>query len=520
MIPLYSTKQIREVDEYAIKKIGIPGLVLMENVSREIFEKVNERIEHLLSPTIGFVCGKGNNGGDGFATARHFSNAGYKVAIVFLGNEKEMSEDCRFNFSVLKKLSVTNNKIEFKKYISHSSLIVLKGCDIIFDALLGSGTQGSLREPYPSIINYLNKLKTFKVAIDIPTGLNADTGYSELSFNADLTVTLGELKKGLFFSDGYMHAGEVEKGGIGIPESFYERFSPTEFLIEPEDALFGLPVKEKNIHKYSAGKVLTIAGSGSLPGAAVLTSTSALKIGAGASILCFPKSVRELVHKRLGEVVVNAYEDSGKEYFSEENVVDIKERIKWADVVAIGPGLGRNKETQRAVFSLLKKYKPEKTVIDADAVFALGQGRYKKLNLKNCVLTPHHAEFSSLINISTSELQKDILKYGKSFVKRTGAYLVLKGAPTIIFTPSGDALINTTGNPALAKYGTGDVLTGFLAGILSQQKDIEKSIVTAVYIHSLAADLLAARRTKLDILATDIQNYIPQTIKFMENSIV
>ncbi|MCW8824104.1 MAG: NAD(P)H-hydrate dehydratase, partial [Ignavibacteriaceae bacterium] len=192
----------------------------------------------------------------------------------------------------------------------------------------------------------------------------------------------------------------------------------------------------------------------------------------------------------------------------------------WADVVAIGPGLGRNKETQKAVLLLLEKYKPKKTVIDADAVFALGNGKYKKLDLKNCVLTPHHAEFSSLIGISISELQKDILKYGKAFVKKTGAYLVLKGAPTIIFNPEGEALINTTGNPALAKFGTGDVLTGLLAGLLSQQTDIEKSIVTGVYLHSLAADLLVAKRTMLDILASDIQNYIPQTIKFLENSIV
>ncbi|MCW8960565.1 MAG: NAD(P)H-hydrate dehydratase, partial [Ignavibacteriaceae bacterium] len=387
-------------------------------------------------------------------------------------------------------------------------------------ALLGSGTKGSLSEPYPSIINYLNKLNVIKVAIDIPTGLNADTGFAEIAYNADLTITLGELKKGLFFGDGYVNAGEVEKGGIGIPDFLFDRFTPTEFLIEPEDALLGLPVKTKNIHKYSAGKVLTIAGSGSLPGAAVLTSTSALKIGAGASILAFSKSVRELVHKKLGEVVVKAYEDSGKEYFSEENLDELKERIKWADVVAIGPGLGRNKETQKAVLLLLEKYKPKKTVIDADAVFALGNGKYKKLDLKNCVLTPHHAEFSSLIGISISELQKDILKYGKAFVKKTGAYLVLKGAPTIIFNPEGEALINTTGNPALAKFGTGDVLTGLLAGLLSQQTDIEKSIVTGVYLHSLAADLLVAKRTMLDILASDIQNYIPQTIKFLENSIV
>ncbi len=520
MIPLYSTKQIREVDEYAINKLGMPGIMLMENASREIFQIINERIDHLISPKIGFVCGKGNNGGDGFATARHFSNAGYEVVVVYLGNEKEMSEDCRLNFVTLKKLSSFNKKITLKKYASISSLNSLKGCKVICDALLGSGTKGALREPYLSIIKYLNKLKSLKVAIDIPTGLNTDTGYSENSFNADLTVTLGELKKGLFFGDGYFYTNEVEKGGIGIPDSLFDKFSPTEFLIEPEDALLALPVKAKNIHKYSAGKVLTIAGSGLLPGAAVLTSTSALKIGAGASILCFPKSIRELVHKKLNEVVVKNYEDFGREYLTEKNIDELSEKIKWTDVVAIGPGLGREKETQKAVLFIIKKFRSKLKVIDADGIFALGQGRYKKLDLKNSVLTPHHAEFATLIEISNSELKKDILRYGKAFVKKTGAYLVLKGAPTIVFTPEGDALINTTGNPSLAKFGTGDVLTGFIAGLLAQQKNVENAIVTAVYLHSIAADILAQKRTKLDILATDIQNYIPQTIKFLTSSLV
>ena len=520
MIPLYSTKQIRQVDEYAINKLSIPGIVLMENASREIFRKITERIKHLDSPSIGFVCGKGNNGGDGFAAARHFSNASYEVVVIYIGSENEFSEDARFNFRVLNKLSAHNKKIKLLKYTSVSALSPLKKCEIIFDALLGSGTQGSLRKPYLSIVSYLNKLKSIKVAIDIPTGLNADNGFSEDAFDADFTVTLGQLKKGLFFGDGYIYSGEVEKGGIGIPESLFDKFTPTEYLIEPEDALFGLPVKAKNLHKYSAGKVLSIAGSGSLPGAAVLTATSALKIGAGASILCFPKSVRELVHKKLGEVVVKTYEDTGKEYFTERNVKELQEKIRWADVVAIGPGLGREKDTQKAVLSLLKKYNPKKVVIDADGVFALGQGRYKRLNLKNTVLTPHHAEFAALIGISNAELKKDILKYGKTFVKTTHAFLVLKDAPTIIFTPEGDALINTTGNPALAKFGTGDVLTGFIAGMLSQQNDTEKAVITAVYLHSLAADILVEKRSKLDILASDIQNYIPQTIKFLVNSIV
>lgn len=520
MIPLFSTKQIRQIDEIAINKLGIPGIVLMENASKEIFQKVQNKIEHLSSPRIGFVCGKGNNGGDGFAAARHFSNAGYKVSVVYLGSEREMSDDCSFNFNVLKKLSLSNKQISLRKYTSTASLNTLRNCKIICDALLGSGMKGSLREPYLSIVKKLNTFNAIKVAIDIPTGLEADSGFTELAFKADYTITLGQLKKGLFIGEGYVYSGEVEKGGIGIPDSLYNSFKPTEFLVEPEDAIEGIPTKEKNLHKYSAGKVLTIAGSGKLPGAAVLTSTSVLKIGAGASILCFPNSIRELVHKKLNEVVVKTYNDDSKEYLSEINIDELSSKIKWADVVALGPGLGRELETQKAVLSLLKNNQSKKVVIDADAIFALAKGKYKKINLKKAVLTPHHAEFANLIGISNSELRKDLLKHGRAFVTKTGCYLVLKGAPTIIFTPEGDALINTTGNPSLAKFGTGDVLTGFIAGLLSQQKDIEKALVTAVYIHSLAADILAQKRTRLDILATDIQNYVPQTIKFLRKSVV
>ncbi len=520
MIPLYTNDQIRKIDEYAINNLGIPGIILMENASREIYKFISERTADLSIKSIGFICGKGNNGGDGFAAARHFANYGYNVVAVYLGSDSELSADSKFNFSVLKRLSKLNKKIKLQKYKSNASLKLLSKCDIICDALLGSGTKGSLREPYLSIINYLNKLKKLKVAVDIPTGLNADTGYATISFKADFTVTLGELKRGLFIANGFVNSGEIEKGGIGIPNDLYDKYNPQDYLIEPEDAWLGLPAKPKDIHKYSAGKVLTIAGSGSLPGAAVLTAMSALKIGAGASILAFPRSIRSFVHKKLGEVVVNSYEDDKSEILKEKNLKELDKRIHWADVIAIGPGLGREIKTQKAVLALLRNYKFKRAVIDADGIYALSKGKYKKLNLKNYILTPHHAEFANLVGTSIEKLKTDLLKHGRNFVKETNAYLILKGAPTIIFTPAGEALINTTGNPSLAKFGTGDVLTGFIAGLLSQQEDIELAAVSAVYLHGLSADLLVSKRSKYDILASDILNHVPKTIKFLENSLV
>jgi NAD(P)H-hydrate epimerase len=517
MIPLYSTKQIRKVDDYAINKLGLPGMVLMENASREIFREIETQYQF---NSIGIICGNGNNGGDGFAAARHFANSVYKVVVVYLGPENKMSGDCRMNYSVLKKMVPTKKNLSIIKYKSTNSLTAIKKCDLICDALLGSGAKGKLRGPYLSIIKTLNKTKKIKVAIDIPTGLDVDKGYAEDVFYADMTITLGGYKKGLFFGDGFLHAGIIEKGGIGISENYLGSLNTTEYLIEPEDALSGLPEKRKNIHKYSAGKVLTIAGSESYPGAAVLTSKSAFKVGAGSSILAFPKSVRNLVQKKLGEVVVHPYQDNESGFLIPENIYELSDSIKWADVLTLGPGIGRNEKTQRAVNSILKERKFRRTVIDADAVFAIRHSRYKKLNLKNVVLTPHHGEFSDLIGITSKTLQSDILKYGRSFVNKTGAYLVLKGAPTIIFTPNGDTLINSSGNPALAKFGTGDVLSGMIAGLLAQQPNIEKAVVSAVYIHGLAADLLLNSKTEYSIMANDLINHIPNSINFLRKSLV
>ncbi len=519
MIPLFSTEQVREIDGYAINRLGISGPVLMENAAIQIFNIIIEKTSKLKRRNkIGIVCGKGNNGGDGFTTARHFANNGFAVSIIHIGGEDEMSNDCLVNYKILKNVSLQNDNIFIKKYESEKDLRFISGTNIIIDALLGSGGQGELKEPYKTIVTSLNKIKAFKVAVDIPTGLNANTGYGESVFKSDLTISLGELKKGLFLGEGTNNTGEIVKGNIGVSFSFFDKFETNEYLIEPEDAFISIPVKNKNINKYSAGKVLTIAGSGAFPGAATLSSKASLKVGAGASVLCFPKSGRKFIYKKLSEVVVNSYDDKNKEILLEENIDELEKRIEWAEVIAIGPGLGRDERTQKAVIKFLNNNANKKTVLDADGIFAVSNGKYKNIDLKNVVLTPHHGEFANLIGIKVNELEKDLLKYGKEFTNETGCFLILKGAPTIIFTPGGDALLNTTGNPGMAKFGTGDVLTGVLAGFLSQQKNIEKALILGVYIHSLSADLLVKDFTEFGYTAEDIIRGLPKAIKFLSKS--
>lgn len=518
MIPLYNTSQIRNLDSFAIKKLQVPGIILMENAAIGIYQSILERVNNL--KCVGVVSGKGNNGGDGFAVARHFSNSGVKVKVITLASEKDLTTDCNYNLNILKHLADKRKNIEIRTFKSCKDIDWLKDCDVIIDAILGSGFSGALKEPYLSIVKSLNKISAYKCAIDVPTGLNADTGFGDLVFNSDLTITLGEFKKGLFIKNGYEYCGEIILKEIGIGRDYFDDIIPDAYLIEPEDVFLKIPKRKKSVHKYSVGKVLIIAGSYKYPGAAVLTSKSSLISGAGATILALPESVKKLIQKDLLEVVVESYQTEVKKYFDNIGLSALQEKIKWADVVTIGPGLGREAETVESVRELLMQQKFKFAVIDADALFALDEDFVSKINLINCILTPHLAEFSNLIGVTTNEIEKDILNYGKNFAKKHKCTLVLKGAPTIIFNPFGEAFINTTGNSGMAKFGSGDVLTGIIAGLASQNHSPEDSAIVGVYLHSLSADLLLNVKSISNYLASDIMNNYPSAVKFLEESIV
>ncbi len=521
MIPLFTAAQIRAADNYAIEKLGIPGIVLMENASLSIFHSILEYIPDLnFNDTVGIVAGKGNNGGDGFALARQFVNAGIPVHVISMGREKELKGDALTNYRIFKKLIAANNYSSLTTFSTVRDLNKLSSCLIIVDAILGTGSKGELRDPYTSIINKLNSFDSIRVAIDIPTGLDLDTGHTELCFDADLTISLAELKRGLFYNKGYAYCGEVVKGSIGLGEEYFDSLEVDEYLIEPEDAFDGLPVKQIDAHKYSAGKVLTIAGSGGLPGAAFFTANSVLKAGSGASVLAFPKTLKQLAQQKLDGATVITYDDQSNEILADENVGELSDKNNWADVIAIGPGLGRDVSTQKAVLSILANHKNKKFVIDADALFALRKNKYKKVDLQNKILTPHHKEFADMLGIEISDLEKNILEIGRKFAVNTQSYLVLKGAPTMIFNPVGEVFINTSGNEGMAKFGTGDVLTGIIAAMLSQSDDIESALITSVYLHGLSADLLLEKLTEFGITASDIMNNFPAAIKFLRNSIV
>ncbi len=341
-----------------------------------------------------------------------------------------------------------------------------------------------MKEPISLIVNELNRINAIKVAIDVPTGLNADTGYGEIIFKSDLTITLGEFKKGLFVCKGYENCGEIILCEIGVGRDYFEKEFTNTFLFEPDDAYRLLPRRGKRINKYSAGKVLTIAGSFQYPGAAVLTAGSTLYSGSGASVLAIPQSVKKFIYKKITELVVQSYGNDECKSLTPEVYKLLESKIKWADVVALGPGIGREEKTIAFVHKFFKKKEFKAAVIDADALIAL-KDILSKADLRKCILTPHLGEFSNLINLPVEEIEKNIFEIGSEFAKQYKTILVLKGAPTITFMNTGDIIINSSGNNGLAKFGSGDVLTGMIAGFYSQSKKSKGScFISCLYARS------------------------------------
>ncbi|MBU2506498.1 MAG: NAD(P)H-hydrate epimerase, partial [Bacteroidetes bacterium] len=273
MIPLYSTDQIRKADEFAVKKLGIPSLLLMENAARSLFAIIMNNYPDL-NPLdkIGIVCGKGNNGGDGFALARNFMNMGFSVSVIALCPKSELAGDALTNHNILVNLLKYNQDSSFSYYKNLSDLNKLKNCSVIIDAILGTGIKGEIKGKFEKVIDKLNDMEGIKIAIDVPSGLDMNTSTGSTIFFSDLTITLAKQKTELVYGMGFVHSGEVAVGTIGLGAEYFDYLEVDDYLIEPEDVYGVLKLKELDVHKYSSGKVFVIAGSYHYTGAAVLTA--------------------------------------------------------------------------------------------------------------------------------------------------------------------------------------------------------------------------------------------------------
>jgi len=511
MIPIVSNLQMRECDRVTIEDIGLPGIVLMENAARSVTEVATEMLDGDVSGSrILVFCGKGNNGGDGFAVARLLQNAGAEITLFLIGKKTSLNGDTKLNCQLFQKLGGKVSEVKNFAELPASDFV----CDLIVDGLLGTGMKGKTRGLYDAVICKINEISAPVLSIDIPSGVNGDTGQTAgEAVSADRTVSFGLLKCGLIFSPGKELSGQISIADIGIPPQVIKAQNISCQLVEPSDVRLSIPRRHPTAHKGDVGVVYLLAGSPGMTGAATLAARGAIRSGAGLTTVGVPLSLNQIMEVKLTETMTHGLPETEFGYLSLEALPNVTQLLGWADVFAFGPGMGRHPETQELLTNILKKTNLP-TVIDADGLYMLSKNRKLLNNLPdNCVLTPHTGEFIRLAEISMKELYKDRLKIASEFAIKWKTIIVLKGPSTVIAAPDGSTFVTMTGNTGMATGGSGDVLMGIIAGFIAQGLNPLKAAWTGTFIMGKAGDRASMEKGQHGMLAGDIVDCLPYAIK-------
>jgi hydroxyethylthiazole kinase-like uncharacterized protein yjeF len=506
---LVTSSEIQEMDRIAIEEIGIPGVVLMENAARGATRVFLDHFGPPLRSYVLVLCGRGNNGGDGYAIARYLHQAGLKVTVIVLAETAKIGGDALLNLEVIKRMGLDIIEAATREEWNRKSELISTS-DYIIDGILGTGLNAPVRGVYEEIIDAINRSQKSVMAIDIPSGLNADTGQvMGVAVRADLTVTFGFPKAGQLIYPGAELVGRLVRINIGIPNEVADRIPRTYSLIGPEDFLDLLAGGGQDIHKGNRGHLLILAGSTGKTGAASLTALGALRAGAGLVTLGTPASLNTILEEKLTEAMTMPLPDTSEGSLSlqaEEQIVGL---MQGKTAVAIGPGLSTNSETADLVRRIISRCSLP-MVIDADGLNALaGDISVLEHCTGRAILTPHPGEMGRLSGIKNMEVQRDRLGNASRFAKKHGCILVLKGARTVVAQPEGPTYINATGNPALSSGGSGDVLTGLIGGYLARGLPGAKAALAGVFLHGLAADFLSQTMGKEGILAGELPGVVP-----------
>lgn len=499
----------RAVDEYAINQCGIAGKFLMQNAGTGVVDQMDVFGYLKNAPEVLVLTGKGNNGGDGYVIASELFKRNISVSLISLTDQSGIKGDALFHYEKLLELDV---KIDVWQDNS-SQRELIQSADIIVDALLGTGISGEIKEPYKEIIENCNNSKGKIIAVDIPSGVCGNKGeVLTPCIKADQTVSMGFGKQASLFEPARSQCGKVTTVDIGFPDDALEHINDQILSeISGEDFPKSLFTRPIDAHKYSSGKVLIVAGSKGFTGAAILASTAALRAGAGLVKLALPESLGHIGEIGSLESIVEYLPETDEHSFSKAATEQIKTSCDWADVVAIGPGIGRHPETQELVLNLISNIDGP-LVLDADALYALS-GNLDTLSQRQylTVLTPHMGEFKRLLDWQT-QIQPD-WEDAQKFAIKYGVYLLLKGAPSILAAPDGSVSVNSSGYSGMATAGSGDVLTGVIAGLWSQWSESPEVLQFAMFIHGTAAEINRTEKGVLGLIASDIVNQLPQALK-------
>ena len=509
--PLVTAQEMSNIDNRAIQEYGIPSSCLMETAGVKSAQLIWEKYGGVGLRVL-IVCGKGNNGGDGFVIARHLFNAGANVEVAVLFPLGQISGDPAVFFAPLEKMKIPI--IEVHKENTPLFEEMVKHADLIVDAILGTGFRPPAKGLPEVAIRILSASERPIVAIDMPSGLDATTGRAELPYiDAEVTFALGGLKRGHLLMPAAEHVGEVISLDIGIPLGCFTDEGVSLYVTELSDVAENLPERRLDAHKGDAGHLLLIAGAPGMSGAALMTALSALRSGAGRVTLAVPESISPLVESKYPEVMTLSLPATDSGTIDASAFDSIVERSEDMTALVVGPGLMTNPRTIELVH-LLIQHIDGPIVLDADGLNALAQdltildGRLAQL-----ILTPHPGEMARLLGISTREVQEDRIAHASSFAALHHLDIALKGWGTIVATSDGETWYNPTGNSNMATAGSGDVLAGVIGGLLVQGLSRKWALICGVYLHGLSGELASLEVGGIGITATDIMQALPKARK-------
>lgn len=496
---ILTTEEMKKIDTLTSEEYGISSQVLMEqaaiSIYNELFGDFNKHTHFL------FVLGTGNNGGDGLAAARLLFNEGFKnIKIAIVGKNK--SDLFIKQYETLKKFGF-DNFIEiddnFKNHVSTA--------DCIIDGIVGIGLKGKLKKEIQKIIEIINIYKRgFVISIDIPSGINANTGeISRTAIKADKTITFGSYKLGHVFFPGREYSGKTIVSPLSFPKKLFAMTKRE--LVTKEMVKNLLPARPKFSQKYDFGNVVIFAGSAEFPGASILSAIGAQKVGAGLVRLITPSPLSSTVLEHEPGII---YKSLNKGKFSLKDVNSVSKTVRKASVIVIGPGLGRSDETMQFVRNIVE-YSNCPIVVDADALYAVDALRLRE----NIVLTPHVGEMQRIVRTDEIDIRQNY-EYTEFFAKKKNATIVFKDATTII-TNGSKTYFNITGNSALAKGGSGDLLTGIIAGFIAQGLDVLKASIVASYLSGRTAELVSSERSEYYTTPLDIAKNLYKAIMEVMN---
>ncbi|NLH97696.1 MAG: NAD(P)H-hydrate dehydratase [Clostridiaceae bacterium] len=508
-----SPEQMKKIDECAINEYGIPGILLMENAAAAVAAQARAMMGGCAGKRVTVVAGRGNNGGDAFAAARLLHSKGADVRVYLVGEKTGLSGDALFNMEILERIGT--GVTEITENIEMSSFLAdMYTSDLVIDGLFGTGLSRDIEGTAAEVIARINQFGRPVLSIDIPSGIDGrDGSIRGVCVKADATVTFGLPKLGLVLHPGCLYTGTLITADIGIPPCVIGKQDIKTGIIDLDMVSAMIPQRKPDSNKGDYGRVLIVTGSTGMTGSGCLASMAALRTGAGLVYTGVPQSLAPVYSSHMTEPIVIPLEDSGTGRLSASCTEHILGLMDKMDVVAIGPGLTAGDDIRKIVGAVIENCRVP-LVMDADALNAISADPSVLKKLKaEAVLTPHPGEMARLTGTNTKQVQSDRIGTATAFAQQYGVTVVLKGNRTVVAYPDGRVLINTTGNAGMATAGTGDVLTGMIAGIAAQGVPAGDAAAAGVYLHGLAGDAAADCKGMHGMVAGDIVDILPVAIR-------